>query len=207
MPYPVVLAWFGHILEKVGIASGPFERAGVSWTVRREEFVKSLTWPLAAFCFVMLLSVNYWVWPVTYLLFKSFLYMPSGWLIWGIGFVSVAVFIWGLASFFRRTSKLAPHMKEARRCLDLGDLEGHAQVKSELKRMGAGTRFNPLFVGLIAIQFLVPVTIALTYWSGMQSPITARWDKGKIRLTTPREQLQARLKLIEASGLFTPLSR
>ena len=61
----------------------------------------------------------------------------------------------------------------------------------------SGKQLNLLFLGACSKLLLIPLAVVIVLWSGLKDPMALRKDHGKLRYTTPQENLYFVLRNID----------
>ena len=168
-----------------------------SWKDSGKHFLKMLAKPAVILYFSLVLTLPLWMRPLLHLLLWTYLYIPSGWHLWLLATLAGSFFIWTLFRFVIVSIRSAPLRRAKTDARRSGDLESYKKANDEMRETISGKQLNLLFLGACSKLLLIPLAVVIVLWSGLKDPMALRKDHGKLRYTTPQENLYFVLRNID----------
>jgi len=177
-------------MDKPSTSLGPNPRA----------FIKVLFTPGCVLSILTIVTVPFWVLPISYVFLRSFRTSPNGlWAWFSLGLLGLT-FIATFVLDCRCAMRLGLPVRQARQAVLAREPGAESQLIAAKRDFRARNTPKHFGFGLIALYLMMPPVLALTMWRELQSPDALRPD-----LASPQERLTDKLKALEHRGIFKPL--
>jgi hypothetical protein len=192
---------YNSIMATVQPSENPFKSRGMLL----KELGRMLSRPAVILYFVLAATKQFWIGAAVYVILRTFLLTPNGFIAWFLVVAAAGAFVIGTVSIGASAVKLRPLVRAARDCRQAGDSDGLERNLIAVREKRHRTMSRNFGLIVFPIVLLIPCGVAIMLTSGdSPMPILVR-SHGKMRMATRLEQIRAEVRALEHHGIFKPL--